>query len=410
MLADHLPANTLPGLAQKIQLLREQLQQYSEHAASLGVLDFVIQLNDVHRMAAELQAEFPVRSEIDGELYYWAKSLAQQASALRDDLNVLLPDPEIFSQIPSLAELARESTPSSVVLARLKQIDHLIERCDELAQMDFDFLYDNVSGLLSIGFDVAERRRDPSCYDLLASEARLASFLLVARQQLPQKHWFSLGRLLTRHGRHVSLISWSGSMFEYLMPQLIMPCYHNTLLAQTCKAAVARQIEYGRQRAVPWGISESCYNATDMHHVYQYRAFGVPGLGLKRGLGEDLVIAPYASALALMVMPQDACRNLQIMAEKGFLGAYGFFEAIDYTPSRVPRGKDCAIVRAFMAHHQGMSLLALTYVLQQQPMQRRFMASPHGTGDRFTAAGARAETWSDLASPCGRSGRRSPSA
>ena len=165
-------------------------------------------------------------------------------------------------------------------------------------------------------------------------------------------------------------------MFEYLMPQLIMPSYENTLLEQTCQAAVARQIEYGRQRAVPWGISESCYNATDMHQVYQYRAFGVPGLGFKRGLGDDLVIAPYASALALTVMPREACRNLQALAAEGFLGAYGFYEAVDYTPARVPRGKHHAIVRTFMAHHQGMSLLAFEHVLLKQPMQRRFLADP----------------------------------
>jgi len=155
-----------------------------------------------------------------------------------------------------------------------------------------------------------------------------------------------------------------------------MPSYENTLLDQTCKAAVSRQIEYGRQRAVPWGISESCYNATDMHQVYQYRAFGVPGLGFKRGLGDDLVIAPYASALALTVMPREACRNLQRLAADGFLGDYGFYEAVDYTPSRVPRGKHHAIVRVFMAHHQGMSLLAFEQVLLNQPMQRRFMSDP----------------------------------
>lgn len=165
-------------------------------------------------------------------------------------------------------------------------------------------------------------------------------------------------------------------MFEYLMPQLIMPSYDDTLLAQTCRAAVTRQIEYGRQRGVPWGISESCYNATDVHQVYQYRAFGVPGLGFKRGLGDDLVIAPYASALALTVMPREACRNLQALAADGFLGEYGLYEAIDYTRSRVPPGMNHAIVKTFMAHHQGMSLLALDYVLLDRPMQRRFMSDP----------------------------------
>ena len=164
-------------------------------------------------------------------------------------------------------------------------------------------------------------------------------------------------------------------MFEYLMPMLVMPTYENTLLDQTCRSAVERQIEYGRQRAVPWGMSESGYNVTDAHLNYQYRAFGVPGLGFKRGLAEDLVVAPYASLLALMVAPHEACANLRQMADEGFLGPYGFFEAIDYTPSRVPVGQSYAIVRSFMAHHQGMSLLGLAYRLLDRPMQRRFEAS-----------------------------------
>ena len=376
VLLDHVPSKSTPDLSNKVQLLRDQLAQYIQSAAPLSVLDFATQLDNIQRMGAELLAWLPAESDIGGELYYWAKAFEQQARALRDDLKCLVPDSSASSQIPTLAELARKKSPGQTVLGRLKGIDDLVDRCRELALMNFEFLYDSASSLLSIGYDVGERRRDPACYDLLASEARLASFLLIAQQQLPQKHWFALGRLLTSHGGHVSLISWSGSMFEYLMPQLIMPSHDNTLLAQTCKTAVARQIEYGRQRSVPWGISESCYNATDMHHVYQYRAFGVPGLGLKRGLGEDLVIAPYASALALMVMPLEACRNLQTLAARDFLGDYGFFEAIDYTPSRVPRGKSHAIVRAFMAHHQGMSLLALEHVLLNQPMQRRFMSDP----------------------------------
>lgn len=163
-------------------------------------------------------------------------------------------------------------------------------------------------------------------------------------------------------------------MFEYLMPMLVMPNYENTLLDQTNRAAVARQIEYGKQRGVPWGVSESGYNTVDLHLNYQYRAFGVPGLGLKRGLAEDLVIAPYASVLALMVAPEAACLNLQRMADDGFVGKYGFFEAIDYTPARQRRGQSHVVVHSFMAHHQGMSLLALDYLLLNQPMQQRFVA------------------------------------
>jgi cellobiose phosphorylase len=185
-----------------------------------------------------------------------------------------------------------------------------------------------------------------------------------------------MGRLLVASRGEPILISWSGSMFEYLMPLLVMPNYENTLLDHTCHAAVEQQIEYGKLRGVPWGISESGYNRTDVQLNYQYRAFGVPGLGLKRGLAEDLVIAPYATTMALMVSPVEACENLQRLAADGRAGAYGFHEAVDYTPARLPPDETSATIKSFMAHHQGMSLLALVNLLHDCPMQRRFMACP----------------------------------
>ena len=260
--------------------------------------------------------------------------------------------------------------------ARIAAIERLARQSGELARMEYDFLFDEARKLLAIGYNVSERRRDPSYYDLLASEARFCSFVAIAQGQLPQESWFALGRLLTTAGGGPILLSWSGSMFEYLMPLLVMPTYEHTLLDQTCKAAVARQIEYGKKRGVPWGISECGYNAIDVHLNYQYRAFGVPGLGLKRGLAEDLVIAPYASALALMVAPEEACLNLERLAAEGFEGNFGFYEAIDYTPSRLPRGQSSAVVRSFMAHHEGMSLLSLAYLLLDRPMQKRFESDP----------------------------------
>ena len=371
VLVAHLPASPVPELTQSIRFLQDKLVPKAPDGQALSLADAYRQMDELQLAEENLSAWLPTDTLMTDELMYWVQQFKQQIHARQEDLRWLVSDPEQFTTNPTLQELVCINARQ-----RLDTINQLIQRCQTLAEMDFEFLYDRSSGLLSIGYDAGERRRDPSCYDLLASEARLASFLLIAQGQLPQKHWFTLGRLLTSHGGSVSLISWSGSMFEYLMPQLIMPSYENTLLDQTCKAVVSRQIEYGRQRAVPWGISESCYNATDGNHVYQYRAFGVPGLGFKRGLGEDLVIAPYASALALMVMPQEACRNLQALADKGFLGAYGFYEAIDYTPSRVPRGKSHMIVQSFMAHHQGMSLLSFAQVLLDRPMQRRFMSAP----------------------------------
>ena len=259
---------------------------------------------------------------------------------------------------------------------RIAAVEGLARQASHFANMEYDFLFDKGCHLLAIGYNVGERRRDTSYYDLLASEARLCSFVAIAQGQLPQESWFALGRLLTTAGGGPVLISWSGSMFEYLMPLLVMPTYEHTLLDQTCKAAVERQIEYGRQRGVPWGMSESGYNTIDVHLNYQYRAFGVPGLGLKRGLADDVVIAPYASALALMVAPEEACLNLQRLAAEGIEGPFGLYEAIDYTPSRLPRGQSSAVVQSYMAHHQGMSLLSLAYLLLDRPMQKRFESDP----------------------------------
>ena len=352
----------------------------------------------------------------------WAESLLQQCHEALDEMKLLVPwlwlrpAPQgletsldkmgsfhVLTTIPTLRELAQmdgqlcpaitrqldaEVVPlQKIWLADLRQhiaagsayardrvetIENLAMQSGELAVVEYEFLFDETRHLLAIGYNVTERRVDASFYDLLASEARLSCFVAIAQGQLPQESWFALGRLLTSTAGAPVLLSWSGSMFEYLMPLLVMPTYDNTLLDQTCKAAVARQIEYGSQRGVPWGISESGYNTVDVHLNYQYRAFGVPGLGLKRGLIDDLVIAPYATVLALMVAPEEACRNLQRLETEGFVGKFGFFEAIDYTPARQRRGQSHAVVRSFMAHHQGMSLLALAYVLLDRPMQRRF--------------------------------------
>lgn len=281
-------------------------------------------------------------------------------------------DPAARSWLAQLSDAL--NTASQHARDRIDELRETAAQCRYLAEMDFGLLYSSERSLFAIGYNVSERRLDASYYDLLASEARLASYVMIAQGEFSQEHWFALGRLLTSAGSVPALLSWSGSMFEYLMPLLVMPSYEETLLDRTYHAVVRRQIEYGKQRGVPWGISESGYNTIDQHKTYQYRAFGVPGLGLKRGLGDDLVIAPYASALALMVAPEAACQNLERLADSGQMGACGFYEAVDYTPSRLPPGADSVTVRQFMAHHEGMSLLALVYVLLDKPMQRRFLA------------------------------------
>lgn len=303
---------------------------------------------------------------------------------LADYRDTLVPTLEARLQKPGSAaehEWLRELqglllTASQRATERLAQCQQLAAQASDFAAMDYGFLYDHSRHLLAIGYNLDHFRRDASFYDLLASEARLSNFVAIAQGQLPQESWFALGRLRTVAGGEPVLVSWSGSMFEYLMPMLVMPSYPGTLLDQTCHAAVARQIEYGNQRALPWGISESGYYTFDASLNYQYHAFGVPGLGFRRGLGEDSVISPYASVMALMVAPEAACANLQRLANSGLEGRFGFYEAVDYTPARLARGQNNAIVRSFMAHHQGMSLLSMAYLLLDRPMQRRFEADP----------------------------------
>lgn len=349
------------------------------------------------------------------EISWWARALNRQVRAFLDDLTDMAPwlsldsgslDDETqrlldeMDRSRSLLELetlvrktvdvlttGRSSRPSDVLIealclgeqhisSRVREIDSLVQRCSALTDAEFGFLYDRRRKLMAIGYWVTEKRLDESFYDILASESRLASYAAIASGQIPCDHWFALGRRLTvTHGRQV-LLSWSGSMFEYLMPLLVMPDFNGTLLDQTCHTAVARHIEYGRQLNVPWGISESCYNLRDGEGTYQYRAFGVPGLGLQRGLSDDVVIAPYASILALLIAPQAACVNLRRMAGQGYLGNYGFFEAVDFTHSRLKDGGHPAVVNVFMAHHHGMSLLALSGAVLGPLMQSRFMKNP----------------------------------
>ena len=264
--------------------------------------------------------------------------------------------------------------PAERLLAELRLAADIAREMWE--HTDFAMLYDESRMLFSIGFNTAEGRLDDSYYDMLASECRLASFLAVAKGEVGQEHWFRLGRAMTRTGGGTALVSWSASMFEYLMPLLVMKSWPETLLDRTYTSVVRRQIQYGRQRGVPWGVSESAFNAKDVELTYQYQAFGVPGLGLKRGLSADVVIAPYATVLALMVAPRDSLDNLAAITGQGGEGRYGYYEAIDYTPGRVAAGRERAVVKAYMAHHQGMSLVALGNVLTDFRMQQRFHADP----------------------------------
>jgi cyclic beta-1,2-glucan synthetase len=270
--------------------------------------------------------------------------------------------------------LERSAAAAGTLIRRLTL---LAEAAQTMAgAMDFRFLFDPMRKLFSIGYRVTDGSLDPGYYDLLASEARLTSFVAIAKGDVPVSHWFRLGRALTPVEQDSVLVSWSGSMFEYLMPALVMRAPAGSLLDQTCRLVVGRQITYGGERGVPWGVSESGYNARDLTMTYQYSNFGVPGLGLRRGLSDDLVIAPYATGLAAMIDPAAAVGNFRRLAEAGARGAYGFYEALDYTRPRVPEGTRVAIVRTYMAHHQGMILVAIGNALHDGVMRARFHAEP----------------------------------
>ncbi|PYM57202.1 MAG: hypothetical protein DMD79_20530, partial [Candidatus Rokuibacteriota bacterium] len=274
----------------------------------------------------------------------------------------------------TIQQLERSGVASRALVQRLSAVARVTRELFDA--MEFGFLFDPARKIFSIGYRVTDGSLDSSAYDLLASEARLASFIAIAKGDVPVSHWFHLGRPMTPVALGSALVSWSGSMFEYLMPALVMRSPSGSLLQQTYRLVVQRQMSYGAERGVPWGISESAYNERDLDLTYQYSNFGVPGLGLQRGLSEDLVIAPYASALAAMIDPVAAARNLSRLVEVGARGSYGFYEALDYTRSRLPEEKPVAIVCAYMAHHQGMTLIALANVLRDGVMRARFHGEP----------------------------------
>ncbi len=328
----------------------EALARLAEAARPQEPADLPATLTALAGHAASVVELARARPGEDGaDLLFWAAAaLASIEGHIRD-----------LGPVPNLRLEALEDTARAMALA-----------------MEFGFLLDRERKLLSIGFLVPEGALDRNCYDLLASEARLASFFAIAKGDIPAKHWFRLGRAVTPVAHSAALISWSGSMFEYLMPGLVMRAPAGSLLEQTSRLVVRRQIEYAANLRLPWGISESAYNARDLEFTYQYSNFGIPGLGLKRGLGENRVIAPYATALAAMVEPNAACANLAHLAEIGGRGRYGFYEALDFTPARVPEGESVAVVRAFMAHHQGMTVVAIADALFDGAMRTRFHAEP----------------------------------
>lgn len=308
------------------------------------------------KAAGAAQALAPAEDESYGsDLSFWTRALSTAVRAHCDDRNAADQSAQLLNaRLRNVADTAREMAMA----------------------MDFAFLLDPERKLLSIGYSLVENMLDTSCYDLLASESRLASFFAIAKGDVPTLHWMRLGRTSTPIGHGSALISWSGSMFEYLMPSLILRAPVGSLLEQTNRLVVQRQRQYAAGSGIPWGFSESSYNARDIAFTYQYGNFGVPGLGLKRGLSEDRVVAPYATALAAMVDPEEARDNFRHLKQLGAEGRYGFLEALDFTPSRLREDQALALVRSYMAHHQGMTIVAIANAVLDGLVRARFHREP----------------------------------
>ena len=258
-----------------------------------------------------------------------------------------------------------------------ESIKNLKKRTETLIyNTDFSKLYSPSHRLFSIGFNIEDNRLTDSYYDLLASEARQASLVAIAKKDVPSKHWNNLSRTLTILNNKKGLISWSGTAFEYLMPNINIPRYVGSLLDESSKFAIMSQIEYAKKLNIPWGISEAAFNVKDLHSNYQYKAFGIPWLGLKRGLADEMVIATYGSVLAVTDKPQEVYKNLKLLEQYGLYDKYGFYESLDLTPSRQKRGETSSVVSTYMAHHQALILLSINNLINNNIFQKRFMQNP----------------------------------
>ena len=345
-----LSMTNLPGLLERVDLPPQLLTDWQDLQTLLSVNPKIVDIpstcSSALKILKRMRANFPAGEEDAAE---WFQAFTAHLTAARKAVQSLL--------------------------AELKNIEEETENF--FNEMDFSFLFDNQRQVFHIGFNLEAGKLDTNYYDLLASEARIASLVAISKDDVPISHWLHLARPLTKvQGGVLALLSWSSTMFEYLMPTLFLRSYPNTLLDQSCYAAVQQQVAYGKEKRVPWGISESSFYYFDANQAYQYRAFGVPGLGYKRGLEEDLVVAPYASVLALPFAPQAVVQNIEHLRKLNMFGEYGLYESIDFTRSRMAAGQEAAIVRSYMAHHQGMCLLALNNFLIGNKMVRRFHADP----------------------------------
>jgi cyclic beta-1,2-glucan synthetase len=412
------------GLQDTMRLASEELEGFSGvselyHGAMQSIDNDKMDFNSWKTVLVDLEARIMEVEKIGSEKQlYWNEKLKGNVNGFLEEINEFFPwldyileknyDSEISNSLRSLLEntalnripekttniinMLNSKSKSDGPIAELKillqntkqnsqiiinNIETLKERLNSMAEdTDFKMLYDEDRELFSIGYDVENDNLGKSYYDLLASESRQASFVAIAKGDVPKKHWFKLGRSMTLMGKSKGLVSWSGTMFEYMMPLLIMKNYEGTMLDETYKAVIRAQKEYCNERGVPFGISESAYYNFDVNSNYQYKAFGIAGVGLKQGLEDELVVSPYSTVMALQTDFRGAYDNLRKLVSEGLEGIYGFYEAIDYAKNRISKDESKNIIKCFMIHHEGMSLMALDNVLLNNILQKRFHALP----------------------------------
>lgn len=374
-LADDRLQNQLYGMKREIEQLSPWLWSLSQPPAAFVHPDMLPAICDAWQALRDAFPPAPSLEELERVCTVALARLSELSIQLEEGTG----SPEQVQEARNwcshlTAKLESAATTASGLMTGFRNISEKSERYFQV--MDFGFLFDQQRQLFHIGYNVTAEKLDGNYYDLLASEARITSLVTIAQSQVPSSHWLHLGRPLALGEGARALLSWGGTMFEYLMPTLMMRSYEGTFLQQSCLAAVDMQIAYGRKKQVPWGISESGYYAFDANQNYQYRSFGVPGLGLKRGLDEDLVVAPYASLLALSLRPRQVMENITGLLKLGMLGMHGLYESVDFSPPRLEPGEKHAVVRSYMAHHQGMILLSLVNYLKDDVMVRRFHADP----------------------------------
>lgn len=439
-----LPSSIIEGLKDTFNFARESLPERKATLQPLQALlaksyKNSSELSDFINQSLDILQEFFKSEKIDEASFYWLKQYEEELYGWKTILNRYYPWVQILKELKeaqlsaihpqanswrkqifegkiSLKMLAATEIPEVLTLflttlekkvledSALKTLHHNLKAAINNAQwfageklnemnavvsdinrlcdgLNMRFLYNKERKLFSIGYHIDNCCLDNSYYDLLASEARIASFVAIAKNDVPLDHWWALGRPFGYlYGRHV-LMSWGGTMFEYLMPLLFKNLYPDTLMANACRNALDCQIIYAEKRGIPWGISEAAFSAIDSHRIYQYRSFGVPGLGFKRNLEDDLVVSPYSTALALAIDPKKAIRNFKRLGKEYHLfEAYGYYESIDFTRQRAPRGERGVVVYAYMAHHQGMSLLSFNNILNDNIIRKRFHANPRICG------------------------------